>query len=108
MPHHVSASIEKLNPGLGWDFVHSNHLKYSGISFRMVIGRLFLAFLRHNFIPKAMLKGQIRPTLKNGKPKKESRSYRPVMNSSVFLENFEYYLLPVVIDHFPLNRNQFG
>ena len=108
MPHHVSASIEKLNPGFGWDFIHSNHLKYTGIYFRMLIGRLFLAFLRHNFIPKSMLKGEIRPTLKNGKPKKESRSYRPVMNSSVLLKTFEYCLLPVVTSCLPVNLNQFG
>ena len=30
------------------------------------------------------------------------------MNSSVFLKNFEYCLLPVVTNHLPVNRNQFG
>ena len=40
--------IDKLNIGLGWDDIHTNHLKHSGAGLKL--------FLRYNSTPKNMLK----------------------------------------------------
>ena len=50
--------------------------------------------LSHNFVPREMLRGEIRPVIKSVKLNKESsESYIPVMNSSAFSKDFEYNLL---------------
>ena len=65
--------------------------------------------VRHGFVPKDMLAGQIRPILKNNKLcKTKSNNYRPIMNSSVFLKTFEYTLLPILSKALKLNDQQMG
>ena len=56
-----------------------------------------------------MLKGNIRPTVKNSSGNKtDSKNYRPVMNSSNFLKVIEYLLLPHLEKHLPIHENQFA
>ena len=52
-----------------------------------------------------MLKGHIRPIVKNSSGNKtDSKNYRPVMKSSNFLKVIEYVLLPHLEKH---HENQF-
>ena len=77
--------------------------------FRDFISKLFTAMLSHTFIPKEMLKGQIKPIIKNGKVcKTKSENFRPVMNSSMLLKLFEYSIFDTVRKNVKLNSRQFG
>ena len=108
-PEKIRKAIGKLNIGQGWDGVHSFNLKNAGDYFVVVLGKLFASFLRHGFLPKQLLLGEIRPTLKDNKvSKSESSNYRPVMNSSIFLKVLEYCILPILERHINLNSRQFG
>jgi len=105
----IDRGIDRLNNGWGNGNIHSNHLKFSGFSFRLVLSRLFSSMISHGYIPKDMLKGQIKPVIKNKNLGKDnSDNYRPVMNSSMLLKLFEYCLLPVIQDKLKLNPLQFG
>ena len=105
----LDRAISRLNTGIGWDGVHSFHLKYSGKIFRNLLARLFLKFVSHNYLPAEMILGEIRPITKNNAICKTiSDNYRPIMNSSNILKIFEYTLLPSLAEHLKLNSHQFG
>ena len=78
----------KLNPGTGFDFVFTNHVRFSSIIFRNFMSRLFSCFLSHSFIPNEMLYDQNRSIVKNNSMcKTNSDNYRPIMTSSVILNS---------------------
>ena len=105
----IRTSIDKLNMGMGWDKIHSNHLKFSGPVFKNLLSKLFNKFLSHHFVPEQMIGGQIKPVLKGKSSSKvQSSNFRPVMNSSNFLKIFEYCLQPFLLRHLRLNNLQFG
>ena len=82
----LDIAITQLNPGMGWDGIHANHLKFSGLVFRNLLAKFCNSLLSHSFVPKTMIQGQIRPIIKsNILSKNDSSNYRPVMNSSMFL-----------------------
>ena len=63
----------------------------------------------HNFIPFEMLKGEIRPIIKDRFGDKPcSSNYRPIMSSSVILKLFEHCLLSELDTKVNLNKRQFG
>ena len=105
----IKDAIDKLKIGIGIDFVHSNHLKQVGGKYRQFIADLFSAFLNHNYLPKNMLNGEIRPLIKNKtNNKSDSSNYRPVMASSNMLKMFEYCLLPTMNRYIKHDQHQFG
>ena len=105
----IEKAISLLKCGQGHDGIHSNHLKYSGPIFRKNLNMLFLQFIKHSFIPRKMLSGEIRPIIKNNKAcKTKSDNFRPIMNSSVFLKVFEYCLLPILSSNLHLHDLQMG
>ena len=105
----VDFAIDRLNVGIGWDNVHTNHLKYSCESLLLFISQLFSSCIRHSYVPSKMLKGEIRPIVKNRNGDcQSSKNYRPIMNSSNLLKVFEYCLLPKVEKYFEPSSNQFG
>ena len=56
-----------------------------------------------------MLKGRTRPAVKFTSGKKtDSQNYRPVMNTSIFLKVFEYFLLPQLEKHLEIDQRQFA
>ena len=102
-------AFKNLNKGKGWDGIHSHHLRYASCSVRYFIYRLFSQFISHSFLPCKMLKGEIKPVIKNvHESNSDMKNYRPVMNSSYFLKLFEYMLLPKLEDSFVPHFNQFG
>ena len=108
--HAIDSGIESLKIGLGWDSVHSNHLKFSGRNFRLLLGRLFSCFIRHCYLPRQLLKGEIRPIIKNNLgDKTSSGNYRPIMNSSSLLKLFEYSsIMPYLKRFLKINPRQFA
>ena len=107
--NNVQDAILKINTSLGWDKIHSNHLKYSGPIFRNLICKIFNKFLSHNFVPPKFVEGQVKPIVKNScLGKTNSSNFRPIMNSSNFLKIFENCLSPYLERHLVLNKRQFG
>ena len=105
----VDDAINKINTACGWDYVHSNCLKWSGPIFRNVICKFFNCLLSHKYVPRKMLHGEIRPIVKNlAGSKTESENYRPIMNSSNLFKVFEYSLMPILSRHLKLDCRQFG
>ena len=105
----IDNSIDKLNPGIDWEFFHANHLKWSGPKFRSLLGKLFKCMLIHSYVPDEMLVGAINPRLKNGKIiRTDSDNFRPVMNSSMFLKVFEHCIKPDTVKYLNINGLQFG
>ena len=107
--HNVDYAIENLNVGIGWDFIHSNHLKNSGNIFRVFLSKLFSSFIRHSYSPTSFLRGEIRPTLKNSLgDRTNSKNYRPVMISSNLFKTFEYCLQPYLKKNLNIDEHQFA
>ena len=105
----VNEGIDSLNCGIGWDAIHSNHIKLAGEHFNRLISRLFSSFITHSHVPEKLMAGEIRPIIKdNLKDKNSSDNYRPIMNSSNFLKLFEYCLLNKLEKFLKINRLQFG
>ena len=105
----IDEAIGKISNALGWDLIHSNCLKWSGPIFRNLLCKFFNSLLQHNFVPERMLRGQIRPIVKDlTASKSDSGNYRPVMNSSNLFKVFEYSLLPTLTKHLKLSNKQFA
>ena len=102
-------ALTQLNSGIGYDLIHSNHLKYSGSIFKSYLSRLFSSMIRHSYVPADMMLGEIKPIIKNiNASHYESKNYRPVMNSSVLLKLFEYCVLNKINPFICSNPRQFG
>lgn len=105
----VHNAIKKLKCSLGYDRIHSNHIKLSPESFERLIAVLFSSFLLHGFIALDILGGVINPTVKDRHGNLcNSDNYRPVMMSSVFLKLLEYCILNKIKDSIRLNDRQHG
>jgi hypothetical protein len=105
----IDNAIDKLSTGIGWDYVHSNHIKHIGKNGRKFLSRLFSSFITHNYIPKDLLIGQIRPLVKDRlKDLTLSGNYRPIMNSSNLLKIFEYCILFKLEKKIKLSPRQLG
>jgi len=105
----IDLGIDRLSTGQGFDCVHSKHLKYSGRSYRELLSRIFSAMMIHSYIPKEMLRGYVKPVLKDKSTSRTSSdNCRPIMNSSNFLKLFEYCLLPILQRELDINSLQFG
>ena len=63
----LDAALQNLKDGLGWDGIYTNLLKYSGPVFLSFLTKLYNKMMTHSNAQYAMLKGEIRPVLKNGK-----------------------------------------
>ena len=105
----IRGAISQLNPTIGHDNIHANHLKLGSNLFIELIANIFSSFIIHNYIPTVMLKGTITPIIKDklGDITKMD-NYRPIMLSSVFLKVFEYCLLKRIGSYISLNDRQHG
>jgi endonuclease/exonuclease/phosphatase family metal-dependent hydrolase len=107
--YQVKNAINKLSIGIGHDGVHSNHLKIGDGTVCLFLSRLYSSFMSHGYVPKNLLKGEIRPIIKNKlNSKNDSNNYRPVMNSSNIFKVFEYCLQGRLEKYLRLNSRQFG
>ena len=105
----IKEGISKLKAGIGFDGVHSNHLKLCPESFVNLISELLCSFSCHEHVPLNLLKGTIFPTVKNKfGDLRNSDNYRPVMSSSAFYKLFEYCILKHISPYINLNDRQHG
>jgi len=105
----IDDSIDRLGVDTGFDFIHSSHLKFSGNIFRSFLRRVFSTMINHSYLPDEMLRGHIKPVIKDKKICQSlSSNYRPVMNSSMLMKVFEYSLQPVLVRKLNINPLQFG
>lgn len=105
----IVQALKHLKTGIGYDGIHTNHLKCMDRSSIPFLVKLFNCFLVHSFLPPAMLKGVIKPIIKDRYGnKKDSNNYRPIMLSSNCFKLFEYALLPRLKSFIQLNSCQFA
>ena len=105
----VENAINSLNASVGVNGLHSNHFKLSGKGLVSFLSNLFSAFLTHGFVPELMLRGEIRPTVKDNLGKRDdSNNYRPVTTSSICMKILEYCILGSLQNNLKLNTRQFG
>ena len=73
------------------------------------ISNLFSSFLAHGHVPKEMLRGVIRPIVKDHLGKADDyNNYRPIMISSNCLKIFEYCILGHLQHNLMPDHRQFG
>ena len=105
----VHSAIQQLKPVLGFDKIHTNHIKYASSLFEKLIAMMFSSFILHSFISMDIIKGTINPRIKDRFGDiTSSENYRPVMSSSVFLKLFEYCLLNKIEKLIQINDRQHG
>ena len=105
----VKDAIAQLKTGIGFDGVHSNHLKFAS-EYAVSILTMFLnSCLFHNYFPSNLLEGVINPILKNKLGDKcASSNYREVMIFSNIFKVMEYLVLPFLKSKIHMSRHQFG
>ena len=87
----IIKAIKMLNPGIGPDNIHSNHLLLATNDFYSFLSNFFSMCFRHRYLPRDLLKGVILPLVKDQFGDKENiDNYRPIMASRVFLKTLEY------------------
>ena len=105
----IKRAINSLNAGIGFDGIHSNHLKVSPDICNEFISMLFSSFVIHSYIPIDMLRGVITPIVKDSfGDLSSSENYRPVMSSSVLLKLLEYCILDKINPLVTLDDRQHG
>ena len=99
----------KLNDGMGHDFIHSKLLKFATREFLENFTLFFNVCFYHRFIPLDLLKGEINPILKDKSGLwSDSSNYRPVMQSSCILKILESIILEYLDEKIHFNSRQFG
>ena len=108
MAKHVMSALSQLKVGIGYDGIHSNHLKFTSPVIVHYIARFINTCFIHNHFPENMLSGVIRPVVKDKCGDIESSiNYREVMISCNFFKLVEYLILPY-IKKVSLNPYQFA
>ena len=103
----INNVINQLNTCLGFDGIHSNHLKNSSPIIKFIFTQFFNSCFIHNHLPEKLLAGVIRPCVKNRSGDfKFSSNYREVMISN-FMKVLEFIILPY-IQTIPTNPRQFS
>ena len=105
----ISKCILMLKDNIGFDKIHSNHLKIQSHVFNELLANLFTSFLMHSYLPSEMNYGIITPIIKDKfGDATDSENYRPIMSSSIMLKLFEYCILTKIEPFLPLNDRQHG
>lgn len=105
----IQVALSSLKCGVGWDSIHSNHLKFAPPAVIGFLSKFFSSAIAHRHLPEDMLMGEIRPIIKNKFGNlNSSDNYRPIMISSNLLKLFEYCLLQDLENLIKLNLNQYG
>ena len=101
----VKQAIKSLSTGVGYDGIHSNHLKFSSPAMIFIYAKLFNSCNIHNHVPSAMLAAVINPLIKNRSANiRDSDNYREVMISSNFFKLFNI----LSTSFYPICSAQFG
>ena len=104
----ITNAITQLNTCLGFDGIHTNHLRYSSLLMKFFFRQFFNSCFIHNHFPDKLLSGVIRPSVMDRSGNfKSSSNYREIMISSNFMKILEYIILPF-IRKIPVNPTQFS
>ena len=104
----IKRALSQLNDGIGFDGIHSNHLKYTSPVISHILSRFINSCFIHNHFPDKMLAAVIRPLVKDKSGNvKNSDNYREVMISTNFFKLIENLLLPY-LEKIKLNVHQFA
>ena len=96
-------AICKLEEGIDCRNIHSNDVTKIDIVFRELLCIMFNYFLNHNYIPKKMLYGEIRPRMKDNTVRKTKiENCRSVIRSPLIMKVFEYMILPSLTNNLKL------
>lgn len=105
----VKTAITSLKTGVGFDGIHSNHLKFLSHNPLMFLTVLINSCIIHNYIPGKVLEGVIRPIPKNRLGNlSDSSNYREIMVSSNLFKVIEYCFLPILLKNVNISPHQFG
>ena len=82
---------------MGHDGIHSKFLRGADDVFLCILACFYNSCFIHCYIPYDLLKGIMNPTIKDAKGNITGASnYRPIMQFSCLLKNFEIHLLNVI------------
>ena len=105
----IKNSIKRLNPSIGIDNVHSNHLLYASDMFIDILTRFINLCFQHCYFPDTITNGIIIPLLKNKFDDMTSiDNYRPIIKSSNFLKIIEILILDKISPYININDRQHG
>lgn len=105
----VCKGINDLKHVIGYDNVHSNHIKHGSEYLVKLLAKLFSSFVTHGYLPERMTFGVILPLVKDKfKDQSDIENYRPIVSSSVFLKLFEYCLKYHIERYVTFNDRQHG
>ena len=104
IPKYFDHIINNLNTGLGFDFIHSNHFKFSDTICRTLLGKLFTSMLSHTFISTDMLRGQSYQACFERWFHMQSKFWK---HQSMYLELFEYSLVLILKQNVIINPLKF-
>lgn len=108
-PERLKIYIHKLKTGVGHDGIHSHLLKFATYDLLCYVSQFMNMCFNHCYIPNDLLKGDIKPILKNVKGDvTDSSNYRPIMISSCFLKLFEMHILSILEEKVSFNFRQLG
>ena len=89
--------IADLNCGIGFDRIHSNHLKFANEAVSSFLCKYFSLLFSHSFVPKDLTHGVFKPIIKNKCGDKcSSDNYSPIMVSSSIFKLIEMVLYPKI------------
>ena len=105
--HNVCNAMDKLKSGIGWDRIHTSHIKNGGYGFHNLVLKFFDKNLSHtNYAPQSRLRGEIRQEINDNKLDREkSDNYRAIMNYSMFLKVLEYTWLLYSERYIPIDSH---
>jgi hypothetical protein len=103
------SGITSINTCIDCDGLHSNHFKFAYEAIKGFLSKLFSSFLLHGYMPNSMLRGEIRPIIKDKLDcLSDSNNYRPITISTSCLKIFEYCIYENLYNSLILDPNQFG
>ena len=105
----IKSCIKRLNDGVGHDNIHAKFLKHASDDFILGLSLFFNACNKHGHYPLEMLKGVVKPRLKNSSGNcTDHTNYRPIMQSSNLLKIAEFLILNILEEKIFINPRQFG
>lgn len=105
----INKAITSLNPNIGPDNIHSNHLKFAPDIVLQLLANFFSSCIIHSFVPNSILLGIIKPLIKDKMGDINSSSnYRPIISSSVYLKVLELCIKEKITPYVSFNSRQHG
>ena len=97
------------NKSVGYDGVPAEAYKYAPLKLLVLLSILLTSFIRHQYLPDAIMRIIIIPLLKSKlKDPSSSDNYRPIAIATAFCKIVEMVILKRMGDYLNTTDNQFG